>query len=731
MNLIIFIISLIIIITIFCTGYLTSKATNQQLQQNLQDVSTQNAIVLQSEISSQYNLLLSLASYFQEVSPSTIDEAFSHCDTFVNDYKLKRFAFCFPDGTTYSTDSAPSNLSYRNFFKKGMRGECCISDIFPDQLQPDHALVNVMTIPISDKDGEVNGVFGLAYDAESLNKSLQINSFDNQGYSCIVNESGEIMAVKGNTNLKLSHNIVENLLETDAQNQEGAKELQHLLTSKNSGGGTLYLPEKYYYYCVPVTLMDGSITWHALTLVPVETLTSRVTYLQTYQYITIFLIIALLSVGMLLITLSTKKHNAQINRFAYEDNLTLGPNFMKFCMEFEKNPNRKGHLVAMDIANFSNIAVDENSASRDLMVKETWDIINETLLENELACHVRDDLFIFFLSTTEKSTLIHRLETISTKVLETAKAFRVHGIQARYGVYFFAGDETIESAYSKVKLAKASLSNTPVNNYAFYDENTRVKLQSEKQLIDQFPFAIENEEFEVWYQPKYDMETFTIVGSEALIRWRQRNGQLLTPGQFLPLFCENQMIRQIDEYVFRTVCKQQKQWLDEGKTVYPVSINMSESSIQNERVYECYCAILNEYKLDPKYIQLEITESVMNNTPKIQVLLNQFRSAGIKILMDDFGTGYSSLSSLSTQCFDTLKLDKTLIDCIGNREGEILLYHIIQMGQQLGLHITVEGVERASQLDFLKSLHCNDVQGFYFSKPLSKNAFEAQLEANI
>lgn len=199
---------------------------------------------------------------------------------------------------------------------------------------------------------------------------------------------------------------------------------------------------------------------------------------------------------------------------------------------------------------------------------------------------------------------------------------------------------------------------------------------------------------------------------------------MISPGEFIPLFERNGMIVKLDEYMFRSVCRQQKQRLEEGKTVYPVSINISRATLYCMDIHKRYQGILQEYGLAPQYIQLEVTETVLEGKADIYELLNKFRQMGIKILMDDFGTGYSSLATLSLQCFDTLKLDKSLIDHIGSKEGEIMLYHIIRMGQQMGLRITAEGVEDKTQLRFLQDMKCDDIQGFYFSKPVPRETYE-------
>ena len=188
------------------------------------------------------------------------------------------------------------------------------------------------------------------------------------------------------------------------------------------------------------------------------------------------------------------------------------------------------------------------------------------------------------------------------------------------------------------------------------------------------------------------------------------------------------MISKLDEYVFRAVCRQQVKWLDEGLKIYPVSINLSRASLYFADIVEKYMAILQECGVDPSFIQLEVTESAMEGKADISGLLGRFRNMGIQILMDDFGTGYSSLATLSMKCFDTLKLDKSLIDHIGEPNGETLLYYVINMGQKLGLHITAEGVEKISQLDFLKENHCDDIQGFLFARPMPSSQFEQMLK---
>lgn len=243
-------------------------------------------------------------------------------------------------------------------------------------------------------------------------------------------------------------------------------------------------------------------------------------------------------------------------------------------------------------------------------------------------------------------------------------------------------------------------------------------------MEDVFEDALKNGEFQLWYQPKVDPVTGNILGAEALIRWKRPDGTMLSPGKFIPLFEKNGNITTLDEYVFRTVCAQQQRWLQAGAKLYPISVNISRVSLYYSNVVDKYREILNSFRLDPKYVPLEITESATIDNSDISSLIEQFHEAGFTLLLDDFGSGYSSLSSLNVMHFDTIKLDKSLIDYIGDRNGEKLLLHITQLLQSFGMTITAEGVETSDQVEFLKNLHCDDIQGYYFSKPLPVNEFE-------
>jgi EAL domain-containing protein (putative c-di-GMP-specific phosphodiesterase class I) len=283
----------------------------------------------------------------------------------------------------------------------------------------------------------------------------------------------------------------------------------------------------------------------------------------------------------------------------------------------------------------------------------------------------------------------------------------------------------VEECYSRANQAKHLIKDRRDCSYAFYDEMDYQKELEDRELEENFEKALEMRQFEVWYQPKYSATNSKIVGAEALVRWRRKDGSLVSPGKFIPLFEKNGMICILDEYVFQEVCKQQKSWLSEGKKILPVSVNISRASLYYTDIVERYRKIMENVGISSKYIEVEITESAAVDNSSVKGIIEEFSQAGFYLLLDDFGSGYSSLSTLNTIHFDNLKLDKSLVDYIGDKNGELLICHIVALAKSMGMKITAEGVETEKQLIFLKGVECNDIQGFYFSRPLPKTEYQA------
>ena len=241
--------------------------------------------------------------------------------------------------------------------------------------------------------------------------------------------------------------------------------------------------------------------------------------------------------------------------------------------------------------------------------------------------------------------------------------------------------------------------------------------------------AIENDEFVVYLQPKFDIHKEVLKGAEALIRWNYKKKEFLSPGRFIPFFEKDGSIGKIDDIVLRKVCQALAHWKEEGKTLYPVSINLSRNRMYDKDLIKHLSSIVDEYGIDHSIIDFELTESAgYDNTDHMINVLEELRAAGYKISMDDFGTGYSSLSLLTKMPLDTLKIDKSFVDNVSTaseREEDIIVVkHIITLAKELGFTCLAEGAESKPQVDRLRELGCEVIQGYYYSKPIPIDEYD-------
>ena len=239
--------------------------------------------------------------------------------------------------------------------------------------------------------------------------------------------------------------------------------------------------------------------------------------------------------------------------------------------------------------------------------------------------------------------------------------------------------------------------------------------------------AVKNDEFEVYLQPKFDISTEKIRGSEALVRWNYKMREFLSPERFIPFFEKDGSIGIIDDIVLKKVCSALSKWKSEGRPLYPVSVNLSRKRLYDKNLTSHLEKIVDSYGVSHELIDFELTESATyDNMSHMISVLEEIRSKGFKISMDDFGTGYSSLSLLTQMPLDTLKIDKSFVDkvCTGSERNLIVIKHIITLAKELGFDCLAEGAEYKNQVEKLHSLGCEAIQGFYYSKPIPIAKYE-------
>lgn len=263
---------------------------------------------------------------------------------------------------------------------------------------------------------------------------------------------------------------------------------------------------------------------------------------------------------------------------------------------------------------------------------------------------------------------------------------------------------------------------------AFYNEDMAHSIRETKEIEDIFPDAVKNEEFEVYYQPKVSLKSYRLAGAEALCRWFH-NGEMVMPYKFIPVLEQTRAITVLDFYMLEQVCRDIRQWLDEGRPVVKVSVNFSRRHLGDMNLLQHILDIVDRYSVPHKYIEIELTETTTDvDFRDLREIVTGLQAEGISTSVDDFGMGYSSLNLIRGLPWNVLKIDKSFLDEDQKNNSAVMLKHVISMAQEIGLECIVEGVETAEQVKRLKDNNCFLAQGFYFDRPLPKKVYEERLD---
>lgn len=724
-------ISLAFIVTVSVVFNNIKTNLESEIISSLSEEAEENAALIKKEIDAKFGVLQSFAN---ELS-STGDEIAEIRDmqSFVEVYNFRRMGFVDLNGIAKTTDGFEKDLSFREFYQVGLKGESFITESLQDTVGDyTEDMINILSVPVYDDKGEIKGVLFATYLTEKFHEVIFSDSFQGEGYTYIVAGDGDVISSYGDGMQKEYDNIF--IYTGDAAQYDDAiqEKVENDMREKLSrvGIGVNEDNDKYFYCYKPLEIESADMNWYIFSIEPKSVLDERMhPIMRDIQFLTVILICILVMANIIFLYYNVRRRQ-ELFRLAYKDSITDGDNFSNFKEKAKKYENIEGYVIALDISEFKLVNNVCGNARGDEVLKAIWDVIMANCNDNEQAARVNADRFVIFWIERSKKTVTYRIEKLINEIEGISEQLSVPRLYPVIGIRAVEKLDDADKRYGEALRAKALVKNRRDRHYAFYDEIDYDTIVENKKLENGFEKALADKKFEVWYQPKFNSHTGKIVGSEALIRWRADDGSLISPGRFIPLFEKNGNIIRLDEYVFREVCRQQKEWQKEGIQILPVSVNISRFSLYYSNVVEKYERIINYYDVDHKYVQIEITESAIIENTVIVELIQKFHDAGFDILLDDFGSGYSSLASLNQMPFDTIKLDKSLVDYVGNENGEKLLKFIVQLVQSLGMKITAEGVEYKEQLDFLENLNCDDIQGFYFSKPLMLADFSAKLTEN-
>ena len=423
----------------------------------------------------------------------------------------------------------------------------------------------------------------------------------------------------------------------------------------------------------------------------------------------------------------------QIYRLAYYDSLTGLPNramlytLLKQALTAAHRSQRHGAVLFIDLDRFKQINDSLGQEAGDLLLKEVSRRLTECVRNEDVAARIGGDEFVvalFDITKQEHAAIVAKkiLDSLSLPIMVNGHDLLV---ASSIGISVYPDDG--DDAETLIKCADVAMFRAKQGGcdegYMFFSQDMNQRSLERLQLENNLRRALERNELLLHYQPQLDLVTGKIIGAEVLLRW-QHGDTTIPPAQFIPLAEETGLIIPIGEWILETVCAKNKQWQEAGLPIVRLAVNISARQFRPQ-LPQLVQQVLNRHGLDASYLELEITESViMQNAEGVIALMQDFQRLGIALSLDDFGTGYSSLSYLKRFPIDTLKIDQSFVRGLpDDTDDTAIAKAIISLARNLGIRVIAEGVENLAQMDFLRAADCDEIQGYYYSRPLPEEDF--------
>ncbi|MBQ2264288.1 MAG: bifunctional diguanylate cyclase/phosphodiesterase [Oscillospiraceae bacterium] len=419
------------------------------------------------------------------------------------------------------------------------------------------------------------------------------------------------------------------------------------------------------------------------------------------------------------------------------DYLTGLPNHRTFCRRAEEILQRNPETAAMggyamiyfDVIRFKAINDMFGMDEGDKLLRHIADSILRLLGPSDAACRIGSDRFVVLINITAGAP-----EGWISELLSMVDGYGLSiQIAINAGIYVTCGDYLKPSKMiDRAILAQTTIKGSYTIRHHYYNESLRHDMLSEHEIVSIMENSLAESHFVVHFQPQYNHSTGMHVGAEALVRWNHPERGLISPALFIPIFEKNDFITKLDYYVFRNVCQFLKKCMDKNLPMIPISVNFSKLDIFEPNFVESIEAMRKEYGIPVRFLRLEITETaIAGDTERTNEVIQKLHDHGYIVEMDDFGSGYSSLNVLKDIKLDIIKMDMKFLEkeVDGNRGGTILS-SVIRMAKWLNLPVIAEGVETVEQADFLRSIGCDCIQGYLYSRPLTEENYEALLSKN-
>ncbi|MEG1290666.1 MAG: EAL domain-containing protein [Lachnospiraceae bacterium] len=718
---------LFIILNVWYAQYITNLLTSES-RMHLSEVATQGAASVQRQIARDFDMLEILAD--GSISNPEVPFAYKmeRIKKQAHKFGLYRIGIVDLKGNAATSDGHHFSVADRDFFKGAVTGQRFLSQPIIDKVDGVTPGI-VYAVPVYHDNQVVNVLFS-GYELDKLTERIDISFYHKRGLAFIVNSKGDVLLHPNED--QISKNIVEIAAPRNSKNlvEHFQNDLEH-----GEGGVSHFAMRKedLFFAYAPI---EGANDWFLFTSLPASSIfdNSRKVILFTIALLVGFSVI--FTLAALYIAITKKKSNAKIFNLAYYDSLTGAANMERFKLDakslFQKSGTENYSLINFDVKHFrylnNHLGYD---AGNQLLIHITHCLATISQ-KNEIFARAGNDRFLLLLSNeNNENALSQSIKLLRTNIASwqpTTGGY--YTIQLAFGIYKLEHlDTDIVSAIEKSNIARKAAKNGQNSAVAIYDTKMQCQIDRDTELEKAMPLALEQGEFKLFIQPKYDLLSEKIVGGEALVRWIKPDGTMIMPDDFIILFEQTNAIERMDFYMLEQLCKFLRSQLDRGICPVPISINQSRRYMYSPRYVTTICEKLQEYQVPTQLVELEITENIVyTNLDKLIHILDLLHEAGFYISLDDFGSGYSSLNVLKDLPIDTIKLDRFMLgETLNSQREKTVVANMIHMAKELQLSVVAEGVETWEQVVFLRECGCEMAQGYYYSKPIPAQQFDELL----
>ncbi len=655
-----------------------------------------------------------------------VETLYETLPVWTKEYEIETIIITDLNGEGITSCGELTNISGMEYFATAAVGEIHMSNVYTSDYSEKSVIA--LSSPIY-YDGSVQAVIIAEYDVLEL-ASLLIGTTDNRGSSMIVNSEGTILLHTYPFEISF-----ENFQTAEFYNGSSYQDILDDFASNTGGDVTFSIggDRKIGQY-IPLGIDDWNLFFEVS-----ETELSKSSEVITNGMLIISICIFLaFSIFIIYILSIRKRALKEIETVAYYDELTSLPNLVKFKLDLSQIVTQKDFdksnyiLLKGDIENFKVINEVYGFDVGNQVIYHAAQLAKQFTGKHSIVARIGSDQLLIFTEKDIVEDFFKNRAQFNASLKQLVPAVSNHILNFRYGRYFMEENENnIDNMINKVSIAHSYARTNTSWPLWDYDEKFHLHMLRMTELTNKMEDSLKHHEFHMFLQPKYDIQTGMIVGAEALVRWFERNGNVVYPNDFIPLFEKNEFITVLDEYIFESACILISNRLSKGQSVVPISVNFSRRHLQNKDFVNRLSSIAQKYNVPTSYLEVELTETaIIDNVQVLSEVISNIHAAGFKISMDDFGSGYSSLGMLKEYKFDIVKLDRSFFICEEEQRenAKTVLRGIIQLVNSLGSRIVVEGIEYEDQVDFLKTVDIYSVQGYFFARPMSSKDFENLLD---